>query len=239
MARPRSRPLLDAVAAAFPEIADPLQAISTGRVEIDGIVVTNPRSRVSADNRLRLVAEQRLRGEAKLRAGLDAFAISVADRVCLDVGAAAGGFTRVLVEGGARLVYAVDAGHGQLLGSLRQDPRVVNLEGVNVAALTTDMIKQAIAMVSIDVSYLSLSAAVAQLDSVEIAAGADLVGLVKPMFELRRATAPTDRVDLDAALAAASEGLIAAGWRVIAHIDSPVLGSRGAPELLIHGRRTG
>ncbi len=76
-----------------------------------------------------------LRGEAKLRAALAAFDVRVTGRVCLDVGAAAGGFTRVLLEAGASRVYAVDAGFGQLLGSLRQDPRVVNLEATNVAAL--------------------------------------------------------------------------------------------------------
>ena len=78
-----------------------------------------------------------LRGEAKLRAALAGFDVRAAGRVCLDLGAAAGGFTRVLLEAGAARVYAVDAGFGQLLGSLRQDPRVVNLEATNVAALDT------------------------------------------------------------------------------------------------------
>ena len=107
--------------------------------------------------------------------------------MCLDLGAAAGGFTRVLLESGAARVYAVDAGFGQLLGSLRQDPRVVNLEATNVAALDTHLIPEPIEVVTIDVSYLALAAAVAQLDRITIVPGADLIGLVKPMFELRLA----------------------------------------------------
>jgi len=101
-----------------------------------------------------------LRGEAKLRAALSGFGVGVTGRVCLDLGAAAGGFTRVLLEAGAARVYAVDAGFGQLLGSLRQDPRVVNLEATNVAALDTALVPDAIELVTIDVSYLALAAAV-------------------------------------------------------------------------------
>jgi predicted rRNA methylase YqxC with S4 and FtsJ domains len=78
---------------------------------------------------------------------------------------------------------------------------------------------------------------VAQLGRVRIAADAHLVGLVKPMFELRSATAPTDRASLEAALAAAAAGITAAGWDVLASMDSPVTGSRGAPEMLVHARR--
>ena len=109
-------------------------------------------------------------------------------------------------------MYAVDAGHGQLLGSLRQDPRVVNLEAVNVADLDADRVPDSIEVVTIDVSYLSVTAAAAQLNRIAIAPGASMVALVKPMFELRAATAPLDRASLDAALAAASDGVTAAGW---------------------------
>lgn len=179
-----------------------------------------------------------LRGEAKLRAALDAFDVRVSGRVCLDLGAAAGGFTRVLLEAGASRVYAVDAGFGQLLGSLRQDPRVVNLEATNVAALDGRGVPDAIEVVTIDVSYLALAAAVAQLDRVTIAPGADLIGLVKPMFELRLATAPTDPMLVDAATERASAGIVAAGWEVIGSMPSPVLGGRGAVEALVHARRS-
>lgn len=185
-----------------------------------------------------LVRSAPLRGEAKLRAALTEFDVRVSGRVCLDLGAAAGGFTRVLLEAGAARVYAVDAGFGQLLGSLRQDSRVVNLEATNVAALDGRCVPEAIEVVTIDVSYLALAAAVAQLDRITIAPGADLIGLVKPMFELRLATAPTDRLLVDAATERASEGIVAAGWEVIGSMPSPVLGGRGAVEALVHARRS-
>ena len=199
--------------------------------------VTNPRSRVRASATVSLRAGTALRGSAKLVAALAAFDIDVAGRVALDVGAAAGGFTVVLLDAGARRVYAVDAGHGQLRGALRQDPRVVDLEGVNVAAVDQARVPDVVDVVTVDVSYLSAGEAVAQLDGVAIAPGADLVALVKPMFELRLATAPVDRLTVDAALARAAEAVTRAGWRVRQWVDSPVDGARGAREMLLHADR--
>ena len=153
------------------------------------------------------------------------------------MGAAAGGFTTVLLRAGATRVYAVDAGHGQLLGSLRQDPRVVNLEATNVSRVDALLIPDDIDVVTIDVSYLSLSQAAAQLDRVRFAPNAELVGLVKPMFELRLATAPGDDAALQTAADIAASGITAAGWIVVGRMRSPVAGARGAPEMLLHARR--
>jgi 23S rRNA (cytidine1920-2'-O)/16S rRNA (cytidine1409-2'-O)-methyltransferase len=179
-----------------------------------------------------------LRGEAKLRAALAVFGVDVRGRTCLDVGAAAGGFTRVLLESGAARVYAVDAGFGQLLGSLRQDPRVLNLEATNVSKLDMRLVPDPIDVVTIDVSYLALAAAAAQLGGIVLAADADLVGLVKPMFELRLPTAPTDQKTVEAAIERAATGIEEAGWRVVGSMPSPVLGGRGAVEALLHARRS-
>lgn len=184
-----------------------------------------------------LPARAPLRGEAKLHAALTGFGIDVDGRVCLDLGAAAGGFTRVLLDAGAARVYAVDVGFGQLLGSLRQDPRVLNLEATNVSKLDTRLIPEVIEVVTVDVSYLALAAAVAQLNRIELAGDADLVGLVKPMFELRLPTAPTDPLSVDEATERAAIGIEAAGWSVIGAMPSPVLGGRGAVEALLHARR--
>jgi 23S rRNA (cytidine1920-2'-O)/16S rRNA (cytidine1409-2'-O)-methyltransferase len=197
--------------------------------------VRRPRPRNAPDP---ITTHAPLRGEAKLRAALSGFDVRVSGRVCLDLGAAAGGFTRVLLEAGAARVYAVDAGFGQLLGSLRQDPRVVSLEATNVAALDIRLVPDAIEVVTIDVSYLALAAAVAQLDRIAVAANADLIGLVKPMFELRLATAPSDPVLVDAATDRAAVGIVAAGWEIMGTMASPVLGGRGAVEALVHARRS-
>jgi 23S rRNA (cytidine1920-2'-O)/16S rRNA (cytidine1409-2'-O)-methyltransferase len=134
--------------------------ISEHGVLVDGQPVHNPRSLVREGARIALRVEAPLRGEAKLRAALAAFGVTAAGRVALDLGAAAGGFTRVLLEAGAARVYAVDAGFGQLLGSLRQDPRVVVLERVNLGELDRSRIPESIELLTIDLSYLSLREAV-------------------------------------------------------------------------------
>ena len=203
---------------------------------VDGFPVRNPASLVRRDASIVVVEPRPLRGERKLRAALESFRVDVRGRVALDVGAAAGGFTKALLDEGARRVYAVDAGHGQLLGSLRQDARVVNLERTNLAELDRTLVPERIDVVTIDVSYLSLASAVPQLRRVAVAAGADLVALVKPMFELGLAAPPTERAVLEQAVASAAAGIEDAGWRVVAKIESPERGARGAIEFLIHGR---
>ena len=222
-----------------PDLTDPVVAIVSGQVLVDGRIVTNPRSLVRIDAAIVVRSSVPLRGEAKLRAALTAFDVGVAGRVALDLGAAAGGFTRVLLASGARRVYAVDAGHGQLLGSLRQDPRVVNLEATNLAALGRALVPDTVGVVTMDLSYVAIATAIGQLGGVALDADADLVALVKPMFELRLPQAPDDQASLERALVRAIDGVEAAGWRVVAHVPSPVRGSRGAAELLLHARREG
>jgi 23S rRNA (cytidine1920-2'-O)/16S rRNA (cytidine1409-2'-O)-methyltransferase len=206
-------------------------------VLVDGFPVRNPASLIRRGASIRLRDERPLRGEAKLEAALAAFDVPGAGRVALDVGASAGGFTRALLARGARRVYAVDAGHGQLVGSLRADPRVVNLEATNLGALDRRLVPDAIELVTIDVSYLALAAAVPQLARVELAAGAELVALVKPQFELGLARPPRQRATLAEALDRAAAGIEAAGWRVLGGMESPLRGAGGAEELFVHARR--
>jgi 23S rRNA (cytidine1920-2'-O)/16S rRNA (cytidine1409-2'-O)-methyltransferase len=220
-----------------PELADPAAAIVAGLVLVDGRFVQNPRSRVPRGCSLVVRDDAPLRGSAKLAAALDGFGVVVADRVALDAGAAAGGFTRVLLDAGARLVYAVDVGHGQLIGSLRQDARVVNLEGTNLGALTPDRVPDPLDVVTLDLSYLSLAEGVVQLDRLVLAPGADLIALVKPMFELHLDRAPTDDASLAEAIDRAAKGIAAAGWRVVATMRSPVTGAKGAVEGLLRAKR--
>jgi 23S rRNA (cytidine1920-2'-O)/16S rRNA (cytidine1409-2'-O)-methyltransferase len=206
-------------------------------VLVDGLVRTNPASLVRRDAPIALRKPARLRGTAKLAFALKAFAVDAQDRAALDVGAAAGGFTVALLEAGARRVYAIDAGHGQLRGSLRADPRVVNLEATNVACLDRRLVPETIDVVVFDLSYLALGDAVPQLGRIGVAPGADAIALVKPQFELHRSQMPVLRADLDAAARSAAAGFRRAGWQVVAVADSPVRGSGGARELLVHARR--
>jgi 23S rRNA (cytidine1920-2'-O)/16S rRNA (cytidine1409-2'-O)-methyltransferase len=178
-----------------------------------------------------------LRGSAKLEAALAEFAIEVDGRIALDAGAAAGGFTTTLLAAGAARVYAVDVGHGQLRGRLRQDPRVVVLERTNLAELDATVVPDAVDVITLDLSYLSLAGAVPQVERVPIAPGADLVALVKPMFELALAEPPQDPADIARAVDLACAAVSAGPWTVVATIESPVTGAHGAVEHLIHARR--
>jgi 23S rRNA (cytidine1920-2'-O)/16S rRNA (cytidine1409-2'-O)-methyltransferase len=220
-----------------PDLTDPLSAIVSGLVRVDRRIVTNPRSLVPHDASIVVRAPIVLRGELKLRAALAAFDVGVAGRTALDLGAAAGGFTRALLNAGAHRVYAVDVGHGQLLGSLRQDPRVVTLEATNAAYLDRRRVPDVVDLVTVDLSYLAVAAVVSQLGGIVLAADADLIALVKPMFELGLASAPHDPDVLRRARERAARGAEGAGWHVVAQMKSPVLGRRGAIELLLHARR--
>ncbi len=228
------RKLATELARRHPDVEHPGQLIAAGCVLVDGSPVTNPASLVSAGVAITVRRPKPLRGEAKLRAALAAFAIRTEGRVALDLGAAAGGFTRVLLDAGAARVYAVDAGYGQLLGSLRQDPRVVNLERTNLATLDRALVPELVELVTLDLSYLSIANAVGQLGGVRISAGADLIGLVKPAFELGLGAPPLDAPTLWSAVDHARHGLEVVGWRLTGAIRSPVLGGGGAIEFLIH-----
>ena len=230
------RTLLEVLRREFPHLADVEAAVQQGKVQVDRVVRFNPAFPVRAGAHVVVAEDQPLRGEAKLRAAIAHFGVKVAGRIALDVGASAGGFTRVLLECGARRVYAVDAGHGQLLGSLRQDERVVNLEATNLGVLTHQHVPDEIELFTVDVSYLSLSAAVAQLERVRIAPAAELIGLVKPMFELRLPSAPDDGARVELARERAEEGIREAGWEVAGAMHSPVRGAQGAREMLIYAR---
>jgi 23S rRNA (cytidine1920-2'-O)/16S rRNA (cytidine1409-2'-O)-methyltransferase len=233
VARRSFRPLRQRLEAEHPGV-DADEAVTQGRVLIDGRPVTNPNAQVRSDAALVITPAADLRGVAKLGHALDRCRVPVAGAVALDVGAAAGGFTTALLERGAARVYALDAGHGQLLGSLRQDGRVVNLEATNVSAAGPDCIPEPIDLVSVDVSYLPLRHAVAQLRNVRFSAGAHLVGLVKPMFELALPALPTADAQLEEAVELAAGGIAEAGWTVLDTFPSAVTGRHGAVEWFVH-----
>jgi 23S rRNA (cytidine1920-2'-O)/16S rRNA (cytidine1409-2'-O)-methyltransferase len=233
---PKLRPLARELARRFPDLEDPELAVATGVVLVDGIPNRNPASLVGPGASLTVQRPVALRGEAKLRHALRAFAVPVAGRIALDVGAAAGGFTRVLLQAGAARVYAVDAGHGQLLGSLRQDPRVVAFERTNLGELDRRLVPEPIEVVTMDLSYLPIARAAPQLEAIALSAAVDLVALVKPQHELGLG-AEAGPEQVDEAVAHARDGLTATGWAVRATTRSPVLGSRGAVEWLVHARR--
>jgi 23S rRNA (cytidine1920-2'-O)/16S rRNA (cytidine1409-2'-O)-methyltransferase len=225
--------LLEHLAARRLDLTDPASAIAAGWILVDGRTVTNPAARIPADASIRVRMPRPLRGSQKLTPALEAFGVPVAGRIAVDVGAAAGGFTAALLDAGAHVVYAVDAGHGQLVGALRQNPRVPNLERTNLADLDPSVVPDRIDLITIDLAYLGIAGAAPQLERLRIADDADLIALVKPMFELHLASPPVDPRALAEAVAVARAGLERLPWRVTTSMRSPTLGVRGAIEYFL------
>lgn len=217
-------------------------AIEAGGVRANGALVAKPSDMIAADAMLEAAPAHPWvsRGGVKLAHALDVFGITVAGRVCLDVGASTGGFTHVLLAWGAARVYAVDVGHGQLHASLVGDARVANLERVDARALTRALLPEAPSLVVCDVSFIG--AAKALEAPLRLAApAADLIALVKPQFE---AGPHRNAVLGEAAARAAAQGAIGAlsglaDFQVLEVVDSPVRGGDGNLELLLHARRGG
>lgn len=162
--------------------------IKRGAVTADGLTVKKP-SELLAETAVLAVEDDAAmpvsRAGEKLGAALAAFGTEVAGKVFADIGASTGGFTQRLLLNGAKKVYAVDVGHDQLHHSLREDERVVVMEGVNARTLTTDMFADALDGAVMDVSFISQSLIYSALSRL-LPAGAPLITLVKPQFEVGR-----------------------------------------------------
>src|SRR5687767_5895466 len=158
--------------------------IGAGEVTVDGLVAKAPSALVSPD--AAIVVGKALpyvsRGGLKLAHALDRFGLDPTHRTCLDAGASTGGFTDVLLQRGAARVYAVDVGRGQLAWTLRNDPRVVVMEGINVRHLESAQIPEPVSLVVADLAFISLRLVLPSLVGV-MSNDAHLVALVKPQFE--------------------------------------------------------
>ncbi|SDF88276.1 TlyA family RNA methyltransferase [Thalassobaculum litoreum] len=182
------------------------------------------------------------RGGLKLAHALEHFAIDPTGAVAIDVGASTGGFTDVLIQGGAAKVYAVDVGHGQLAWKLRNDDRVIVLEKTNARHLTAEHVPDPVDMVVCDASFISLKtvlpAAIAMVKP-----GGRMVALIKPQFEAGRAQVGKGGVVRDPDVHAAVCDDIRAwldgigGWAIDGIVPSPITGPEGNIEFLISARR--
>jgi 23S rRNA (cytidine1920-2'-O)/16S rRNA (cytidine1409-2'-O)-methyltransferase len=216
------------------------EAIRGGGVQINGRTVLRPATTVGVDDVVTSTAADHYvsRAAHKLVGALAGSGISVPARV-LDAGASTGGFTQVLLESGAQRVYAVDVGHGQLVDSLRADPRVVVRERLNLRDLTVaDVDGEPVQLVVGDVSFISLTLLLGPLFAVLADTGHALL-LVKPQFEVGRAALDTHGVVADprrreravADVIAAGEAL---GRRAVWTGASELPGEAGNVEFFVH-----
>lgn len=218
-------------------------AIEAGGVTADGRPVAKASELLPGDAVVEAVAAHPWvgRGALKLAHALDLWPVAVAGRVVLDVGASTGGFTEVCLSRGADRVYAVDVGREQLHPRVAADPRVVGLEATDARDLTRALIPEPPGLIVTDVSFISLEKAIpAALALAD--AGADLVALVKPQFEVGRSQVGkggvvTDDVARRGALEAVEAFVTASGWTVRETADSPIAGGDGNREFLLWATR--
>jgi 23S rRNA (cytidine1920-2'-O)/16S rRNA (cytidine1409-2'-O)-methyltransferase len=225
--------------------------VLAGRVLVNEQKIEKPGAAVDEQSALRLLGDDLRyvsRGGLKLEAALAHWQIDVAGKTCADIGASTGGFTDCLLQHGVARVIAIDTGYGQIDARLRSDPRVRLLERTNARYLTAEELGEPVEFFAMDVSFISATLVLpAVVNSIRAAAKAvgrsgefGAVVLVKPQFEAGREYVGKGGIVRDpAAQQAAVEKVEAAMRELRFHnievLDSPILGSEGNKEFLLHG----
>jgi 23S rRNA (cytidine1920-2'-O)/16S rRNA (cytidine1409-2'-O)-methyltransferase len=213
-------------------------AIEAGFVQANGATVRKAAEEIARDAALSASPAHPYvsRGGVKLAAALDRFGIDPEGRVCLDVGASTGGFTQVMIERGARRVYAVDVGKAQLHESLLKWSQTVSLEETDIRSLPAETFDEPPTLVTIDVSFISLKLVLPAVTAIS-ANTAMLVALIKPQFEAGRDRVKKGIVRDAAVHRAVCNDIVTAaaalGWRVLGVIPSPIAGGDGNAEFLL------
>ena len=219
--------------------------IADGLVQVGGRTVIKASTPVDETTEITVAGSDHYvsRAAHKLIAALDGFEVPVEGRIALDMGASTGGFTQVLRERGAERVLAVDVGHDQLAPAIAADPGVTAVEGYNVRHMTPENLAAATGelrapdLIVGDLSFISLELVFAAVARVA-ASGADVVLLVKPQFEVGRTavrgglvTNPVIRAD---AVSRTLWSAWDAGFGMFGILPSPILGTHGNAEYLVH-----
>lgn len=214
--------------------------VEAGDCTVNGQTVTKPAHNVTENDTIELINPDFSyvsRGGLKLAAALDTFDLPVKGKTVLDVGVATGGFTDCLLQRGAAKVYAVDVGKGQLASEIQQNKRVIFLPNTDARHLQADTLPERPDLVVVDVSFLSVTALLAALYTV---AGAEtvFVFLIKPQFETGKPHKGVlwDKDIVEKALKKVREAFHAAGYEILAEMESPVTGKEGNREFLWHAR---
>ena len=221
------------------------RAIMAGQIRVADQVVDKASREFGEDALVTFVAQDRYvgRGGHKMEGALKHFGITPAGLTCLDIGASTGGFTDCLLQHGAAKVWAIDVGHSQLDWRIRSDERVVVREKLNARFLTKEDVTDAVSLIVVDVSFISLRLILPPALEL-LTAGGVIIPLIKPQFELRREEVGRGGIVKDPALHAAVVERIqdfvskmpasAAGLRLewCGCIESPILGGEGNKEYL-------
>ena len=216
--------------------------ITGGNVTVNGAVVKNKSFSVEADYTVVLTKKDLAwvsRGALKLEHALDRFAIDPKGKTVLDIGAGTGGFTEVLLSRGAKKVFALDVGHGQLAAKLGAHAKVVNMEGTHVNDIALSRLGKPVDMIVVDVSFISLEKVLPKAKELLKKDGI-LILLIKPQFEVGKEQIGRGIVSdpkLHSDVAMRIEATVAKlGFTVFGVIASPILGGSGNKEFLLYAR---
>lgn len=218
--------------------------IMEGRVLVDGSTVNKAGVEVNPHADIQLRGEDISyvsRGGKKLKGAIEAFGIDPTGMVVMDVGASTGGFTDCILQEGARKVYAVDVGYGQLAWKLQNDPRVINLERRNIRYLEKEEVGEEVDLILIDTSFISMEKFLSHLLEF-LKNGGAILGLIKPQFEVGKGEVGKGGVVREAALHQKVIDRVTGfcqslGLRVFGVIESPLLGPKGNKEFFIYLKR--
>ena len=215
--------------------------IMAGKVTVNGKRIDKPGIQINGDARLRLQEGDSpyvSRGGQKMEGALKAFAVDPKGMLVMDVGASTGGFSDCVLQRGAKKVYAVDVGYGQLAWKLQKDPRVVNLERTNIRYLQREKIQEEIDLILIDTSFISIEKFLPHVLGF-LKKGGAILSLIKPQFEVGKGDVGKGGVVRDKALhekvinriSVLCQGL---GLTILGVTESPLLGPKGNKEFFIY-----
>ena len=216
------------------------QLILAGEVIVSGSTQVKPGHLISPEVEIVVKQPPRYvsRGGLKLEKALQVFQVDVRDSVAIDVGASTGGFTDCLLQHGAKVVYAVDVGHGQLAWKIRQDSRVCVIEGTNIRTIDVNRFESLIKIGVVDVSFISLQKVLPVVTQIVNPTG-DVLALIKPQFQLSRDAVGKGGVVRDPAHHRNACDFVRQwldsqpGWIVEGIIESPITGAKGNKEFLV------
>lgn len=212
--------------------------IMQGRVKVDGVVQSKSGAQIDEQAVIAVDAQEPKfvsRAGFKLERALEAFNVDVHDFVCLDAGLSTGGFTDCLLQKGAKKVYGVDVGYGQVHEKIRHDQRVVVMERTNLKELPA--LPEPVDLVTLDLSFISLLKVIDVVRRV-LKPDGKLIALIKPQFEAQKHEVGAGGIIKDPrihqrVIEQVSQGLCNAGFEVIGIIESPILGTMGNKEFLV------
>ena len=214
-----------------------------GEVRVGDHVIAKPSETIPANADISIAERPQYasRGALKLEGALDFFSIDVRDKIALDIGASAGGFTDCLIQRGASKVFAVDVGHGQLAWKIRKDPRVIVMENLNARFLSREHVPPPVDLCVIDVSFISLTLILPRAFELVTADGI-VLALIKPQFELERKDVGRGGIVRQPALHEKAKQKIvdfveASGHRTAGLVPSTITGTDGNQEFFICMRK--